>query len=383
MWTRLRRVIAHDVRQRAQHVPGGARAARGRPRPAAVVVVMRVLLPVRTGRPRGALRDSVRRRPPGSPTSPPPPPSPASPSPSTSFASMCPPVREKKTSSSEGWRTSMVSTSTPASSSARTTEVANPGAASTPALRRRPSSLTPTTPVTRGAMAPTASGCGAASVTSRWALRLASFSSSGVPFAMTRPWSTTTMRCASASASSRYCVVNSTVTPSPSNSRMASHTRWRLVGSSPVVGSSRKSTGGRVMSDAARSRRRRMPPEYPLRTRSAASTSSNWARSSAALVREAARPMSESSPTRTRFCRPVRSGSSVASCAATPMWRRTSPGCCTTSIPATVAWPASGRARVVRMRTAVVFPAPLGPSRPRMEPAGTEKSTPASAWVSP
>ena len=37
--------------------------------------------------------------------------------------------------------------------------------------------------------------------------------------------------------------------------------RWRLWGSRPVVGSSRKSTGGRATSAAARSRRRRMPPE--------------------------------------------------------------------------------------------------------------------------
>ncbi len=112
-------------------------------------------------------------------------------------------------------------------------------------------------------MAPAArpSLSGAASETSRRALRLASFSSVGVPLAITLPWSTTTMRWASASASSRYCVVSSTVTPSPSSSRMASHTRWRLVGSKPVVGSSKKSTGGRVMRAAARSSRRRMPPE--------------------------------------------------------------------------------------------------------------------------
>ena len=73
----------------------------------------------------------------------------------------------------------------------------------------------------------------------------------------------------------------------------------------------------------------------------------------------------------------------MASCAATPMWRRTSPGCFTTSTPATVARPASGRAIVVRMRTAVVLPAPFGPSSPRIVPAWTENDTPARAWVSP
>ena len=93
--------------------------------------------------------------------------------------------------------------------------------------------------------------------------------------------------------------------------------------------------------------------------------------------------MSESSPTNTRFWRPVSSGSNVASWAATPMWRRTSPGCLITSIPATVAAPASGWASVVSTRTAVVLPAPLGPSSPRIVPGATPKDTPSSAWVSP
>ena len=110
-------------------------------------------------------------------------------------------------------------------------------------------------------MAPTAEACGSANVTSRRAPRLASFNPWGVPSAMTRPWSTTTISCASSSASSRYCVVSRTVTPSPSSSRMASQTRWRLVGSSPVVGSSKKRTGGRVIKEPARSNRRRIPPE--------------------------------------------------------------------------------------------------------------------------
>ena len=232
-------------------------------------------------------------------------------------------------------------------------------------------------------MAGTAAGDGAARLTSTRALREASLSSSGVPSATTSPRFTTTIRSASSSASSRYCVVSSTVTPSSNRARMASQTRWRDVGSRPVVGSSRNSTGGRVMSEAARSSRRRIPPEYPFSTRSAAWSNSNCPSSSAARALAARRPMSHSSPTRVRFWRPVSNPSNVASWAATPMCRRTSLGCFTTSIPATVADPASGTARVVRTRTAVVFPAPLGPSRPRIVPAGTSKDTPASAWVSP
>ena len=102
-----------------------------------------------------------------------------------------------------------------------------------------------------------------------------------------------------------------------------------------------------------------------------------------ARARESARPRSDSSPISTRFWRPVSRGSNVASWAATPMWRRTSAGCLITSMPATVACPESGRARVVSTRTAVVLPAPFGPNSPRMVPEGTEMSTPASAWVEP
>ena len=88
------------------------------------------------------------------------------------------------------------------------------------------------------------------------------FSSSGVPSATSRPRSTMPTRSASSSASSRYCVVRKMVMPSSSlRRRTSSHTLARLIGSSPVVGSSRNSTSGLCTSAAARSSRRRMPPE--------------------------------------------------------------------------------------------------------------------------
>jgi len=55
----------------------------------------------------------------------------------------------------------------------------------------------------------------------------------------------------------------------------------------------------------------------------------------------------------------------------------------TTSCPQTSARPASGRSSVARIRTMVVLPAPLGPSRPRTVPGGTLRSTPDRASVSP
>ena len=55
----------------------------------------------------------------------------------------------------------------------------------------------------------------------------------------------------------------------------------------------------------------------------------------------------------------------------------------TTSSPATRADPPSGRSSVVRMRTAVVFPAPFGPRSPRTVPLGTSRSRPARAVTFP
>src|SRR5262249_615740 len=54
-----------------------------------------------------------------------------------------------------------------------------------------------------------------------------------------------------------------------------------------------------------------------------------------------------------------------------------------TSWPQIEARPPVGFRSVVRMRTIVVFPAPLWPSRPSTVPAGISKSTPSSAVRSP
>src|SRR3954471_19788271 len=52
-------------------------------------------------------------------------------------------------------------------------------------------------------------------------------------------------------------------------------------------------------------------------------------------------------------------------------------------MPSTRAVPPSGRASVVSMRTTVVLPAPLGPSRPRTRPSGTSNDTPFTASTVP
>ena len=91
---------------------------------------------------------------------------------------------------------------------------------------------------------------------------ISALSAVGVPSATIRPWSMIPTRSASTSASSRYCVVRNTVTPSSRASRAtSSHSAVRLCGSRPVVGSSRKRIRGRWTSASARSSRRFMPPE--------------------------------------------------------------------------------------------------------------------------
>ena len=75
--------------------------------------------------------------------------------------------------------------------------------------------------------------------TARVSAPVRALSSSGVPVAMTVPWSMTAISLASWSASSRYWVVSSTVTPVAVRPRTMSHISLRLRGSSPVVGSSR------------------------------------------------------------------------------------------------------------------------------------------------
>ena len=64
---------------------------------------------------------------------------------------------------------------------------------------------------------------------------------------------------------------------------------------------------------------------------------------------------------------------------ASPIRSRSRAAARTTSSPATRAVPASGCRSVARTRTAVVLPAPLGPSSPSTVPGAASKSTPASA----
>ncbi|MGC0375875.1 hypothetical protein RKD28_003391 [Streptomyces sp. SAI-229] len=154
-------------------------------------------------------------------------------------------------------------------------------------------------------------------------------------------------------------------------------------GSRPVVGSSRKSTSGSVIREAARSSRRRMPPLYCLTALCPVPESSKRSSSSSARARARRAPRWCSRPNSSRFCRPPSSSSSAACWPSRPMRGRTTYASRTTSCPATSIRPASGRSRVARILTRVVLPAPFGPSTPCTVPRATVRSSPSSAGPLP
>ena len=149
------------------------------------------------------------------------------------------------------------------------------------------------------------------------------FSSVGVPSATIRPWSSTAIRSASWSASSRFWVVSRMVTPAEASWPTISHIVRRLRGSKPVVGSSRKITRGSPTRVMARSSRRRIPPEYVDSGLSAASVRSNCSNNSITRRFPAWRPRWRRSAISCRFSAPVSRLSTAENWPVTPMSART------------------------------------------------------------
>ena len=176
------------------------------------------------------LRQSVKPRPPPAPPS----------------ASSLRPVLARKTSSSDGWCNCRSATRMSAASSARTTATRSSPLSSRTAACPGGDGTTRAEPaehlgdrvalraVARARPRPTAA-------------RSPPSATPASPRRRSCPRSMIPTRSASTSASSRYCVVRKTVTPSSRASRATSaHRSARLEGSRPVVGSSRNSTRGRV-----------------------------------------------------------------------------------------------------------------------------------------
>ena len=131
------------------------------------------------------------------------------------------PVLARKTSSRLGACSSSCSSLIPSASSARTI----PARSSTPCSSRtatpfgEPSVRSPNCSRMRAIASGLVPSAGIASTVDR---PICAFSCSGVPSATIFPWSMIPTRSASASASSRYCVVRKTVTPSSRASRATS-----------------------------------------------------------------------------------------------------------------------------------------------------------------
>ena len=89
--------------------------------------------------------------------------------------------------------------------------------------------------------------------------------------------------------------------------------------------------------------------------------------------------MPRSSPVYASSSPPVSRSNRRTPSGSAPRRRFASTGSAHTSWPSTIARPASGRSKPTAMDRVVVLPAPLGPSRPKNEPAGTSRSTPATA----
>ncbi len=162
-----------------------------------------------------------------------------------------------------------------------------------------------------------------------------------------------------------------------------SHICPRVRGSRPVVGSSRKISGGRVIRLAARSSRRRMPPENCEIGLSAASSRPNCSSRRSVVARARAGAMPCSRANSQRFSRAVRFSSTEAYCPVTPSSWRIMCGWRRTSTPKISASPSSIGSRVASIRSTVVLPAPLGPSTPKISPRRTSRSMPSTARWSP
>ena len=177
--------------------------------------------------------------------------------------------------------------------------------------------------------------------------------------------------------------MRNTVAPPALIRRTSAQIASREAGSRPVVGSSRNSTSGEWTSALARSSRRFIPPEYVFVRRSAASDRPTSSSSSSVRDRAACPVIPYSPHWSSSSSRPVCTGSSPISCSATPIRRRTSAPCSTTSSPATVALPAVGGSSVHSIRTVVVLPAPFGPRNPNTSPAETVRSMSRTASIPP
>ncbi|MNQ99150.1 hypothetical protein D3C85_1148740 [compost metagenome] len=162
-----------------------------------------------------------------------------------------------------------------------------------------------------------------------------------------------------------------------------SQIRWRACGSRPVVGSSMTSRSGSLIRARATVRRRRMPPDRS-RTCASARFSSRANSSSIGTRRDiSADDRPKYRPKMRRFSITEKSGSRLSNCGTTPTRMRACGARCGIGSPHSMSVPEAGVVRPSSMRSVVVLPAPLGPSRPKHWPRWTSRSRLSTTTVSP
>ena len=262
-----------------------------------------------------------------------------------------------------------------AASSRRTTSAIMPRCECTGALTVRPSTVGRSTHISASAETARSASAASSSTTSSRSPPIWAFSSSAVPSAITSPWSITTIRSASRSASSRYCVVSSTVVP------------WRhaaldrLPQREPAA---RVEARGRLVEEqhrrAVHERGGEVEPaahaagvglDGPLgglrRARSARAGRRRARAPPCAACGRAGRP-SRGSRSRSGSRRRPRTGRRARS------WRAARPRRARRRAPRRARCPRRASSSVARIRTAVVLPAPFGPSRPSTLPRAARRS---------
>ena len=206
----------------------------------------------------------------------------------------------------------------------------------------------------------------------------------GLPSACTRPLWMIATREQSFATSCIACVEKMIVFPSDRSSPIFLSTARATNTSSPDVGSSKIRTGGSCTIVRAIETFCFIPVDiFPPRT---SRKSSIWSHPKDRLhpVAEPIRGPSRRACRNTRRTpRPSSGRRSRYSPDMKPMLARTAAGSVATSWPATIARPPVGLRTVLRMRRVVVFPAPLGPSRPKISPGLQSNPTSETAGTHP
>mmetsp|Transcript_39672 Transcript_39672/g.125249 ORF Transcript_39672/g.125249 Transcript_39672/m.125249 type:complete len:225 (+) Transcript_39672:423-1097(+) len=186
------------------------------------------------------------------------------------------------------------------------------------------------------------------------------------------------IRSARSSASSRKCVVSTTVRPCRC-SRSSAQMARRECGSMPEVGSSRKRVREPPSSATARHSLRFWPPESaPARTL-ARSCSPTRCRARATSTARSPPLSPRSRPKSVRCCVGESSSQMVFTCWQTPIDVRMARSSAESERPSMVASPAVGGTSPVSIEIVVVFPAPLEPSRQVMASGGSCSESPSTA----